>query len=126
MRNGLVALLKGDAAVHLACAGIVAPTQLPEGTALGLTYQFAGGSSDPTFDTPGVQKQRVQFDAHAPTVLQAVAILTAVRTLLEGHAGPLADGTYIVYSEWLGDMDFFDSDPRQYRVAVEYRFFYTL
>ena len=123
---GLFALIKSFPAVSALNGGNVFRFVLPPGVNKGITVQRAGGSGDLTFDGPAMQKVRVQFDFHASTPEASDAMQTAFRTAIEGYAGTLSDGTYLQDVQWINDIDFYDNEPRQWRVASEFYLFFNL
>jgi hypothetical protein len=124
---GIVGLTTGDAALAALVGNRVMPYKLDQGTARpALTFQKAGGHSHPTFDTTGPQKERIQFDAHGSTYASCVAVLLALRNLLEGYDGVLSDGTYVQYCEWIDELDHYDEYSLDFRITAEYYFYFNL
>jgi hypothetical protein len=124
---GIVALTTGDAGVSALVGNNVMPVLLNEGCALpALTFQLAGGRSDPTFATSGMQRARYQFDAHGKTYASCAAVMAALRTLLDGFVGTLTDGTRVLNCEWIQQIDHYDYEPLQFRISAEFYFDFCL
>lgn len=122
---GIFSLLTGFPGVAALVGTRVIPVTLPEPPILpALTYQFAGGSSQPTFETSGMQKQRVQFDCWGQSYDDAASLRAALIAALNGYQGALSDGTYLQNAELLQSMDFFENEARQYRCMVEFYLWY--
>lgn len=94
--EALYPLLTGNAdLVTAASAGIYKVTPKQGGCLPALVYFGAGGSGNPTFNTPGMQRARVQFNGLGSTRGEAAAVLEALRKLLNGYVGTLDGGLRI-------------------------------
>ena len=126
LEDGLFALLSQDASLIALQGARVYPVLLPEGSTLpATTYQGAGGYSEPTLNTSGMQRRRMQLDHIATTARSAWQLRDATRKLLDGFNGALPNGFYIKCL-FLQPVDHFDNDSRQFRCAAEYYFFFNL
>jgi hypothetical protein len=126
MQQGLVSFILADPAFVAAMPGGVFPVTLPEGVSVGTTYQIVGGTSNPTFGNLGPQKLRIQINFHAPTYAQADAGRNALRTLLDGFVGLFPDGTFITNILHIQPIDYYDNEPRQFRLSSEYYVYFNL
>lgn len=132
IQTGIFSLITGFPGVAALIGTRCYPVTLPENPTLpALRYQFAGGSSEPTFETSGMQKARIQFDAFAETADAAIALRDALigtqgSPALNGYRGFLGDGTYLQEAQLVGPgTDYFETDPRQYRCMMEFYLEYT-
>lgn len=126
-------LLWADATFKAASPGGIADTLLPEGAPLpATTYQDVGGASDPTFDTSGMQRARIEFDCRADDSTGGMAAARAARKALIAalngqHGVTLADGTWMDSAILISPgYTFFDDDARQYRARCEFYVMYLL
>jgi hypothetical protein len=121
LKAGIYSLLTANAGLSALIGTRVYPIMLPEAPTLpAIRFQYVGGSSEPTFDTSGMQKLRVQFDCMGADPDSADAVRTAMYGL-NGYSGLLSDGTLLQNFDLLGPgIDFFDSDARQFRCMVEF------
>lgn len=125
VKAGLFSLVTGNAAVSALIGTQMYPITLPEPPTLpAIRYHVAGGSELPTFDTAGMQQWRFQFDCVAVDADTADALRSALIACLNGYVGVLSDGTRLS-ARFLGPLEFFDSDPRQYRCAAEFYLNFT-
>lgn len=122
----LLTLAKGDST-----AGVY-PVVLPENETLpAITYQVVGGSADPTFETSGWQRMRVQVDVFGPYSRGRDGYRTASNlrlvmiSALNGYAGTVADGTQLQDVEFIQMIDGFQNDARQYRCGFEMYLHFT-
>lgn len=127
---GLFDLLKSFNDLIAIVGGRVFAVVLPENATLpAMTYQVVGGSSEPTFDTSGLQKVRVQFDFFADSKTgsykAAAGARDALRKLLNGYTGTLSDGTVVQNADLIQNIDFFEEYPRQFRCMSEFYFYFT-
>lgn len=124
MTKGIVALIQQSAAVTAIIGSVCAPLLLPEG-AQGITYQIIGGRAQPTFNTSGMQRWRIQFNCHAASYAIAYQARSALIMLLNGYQGTLSDGTFLSQCQLIQPIDYFDNDARQFRCGVEFYFDFT-
>ncbi len=121
IQAGIYSLLSADPGLSAIVADRITPVLLPEGSPLpAMTYMVVGSSSEPTFETSGMQKVRMQFDFHAEGYTAAIGARDALRVLLDGYQGLLSDGTYLQNAQRIQDIDYFDDGPRQFRCSSEY------
>jgi hypothetical protein len=119
-------LIASDDALAALLGCGVHPLTYPAGAKMPVvTYQLVGGSGQPTFDTSGLQRRRYQFDALSDNYPQADLIRAMLIKFLNGFRGTLSDGTFVQNVDYVNSIDFFDSNPRQYRCMVEFYFYYT-
>lgn len=120
---GLYSLLTGNAPLAVVLAVPPWPMVVPESTAYPcLSYQDVTGSEQCTLDGKSVQQRRVQFDAWAPRYTDCQAVVLALRNLLSCFTGTLNDGTRVLSSYKINEIDDWEFDSRCYRITVEYRF----
>jgi len=126
LKAGLFSLLSGFSGITALAGTRFYPITVPENPTLpAIRYLYVGGSSDPTFETSGLQKLRIQFDCLGATADDADALRTALIQALNGYRGALSDGTYLQLADLLGPgTDFFDNDARQYRCIVEFYLYF--
>lgn len=109
---------------------LVYPIALPENPTLpAIRYMTIGGRSEPTFDTSGLQWQRLQVDVFGAFdvnggYLSAWNLRERVLQALNGYQGTLSDGTFCNI-ELIERLDGFESHARHYRCAVEFYLLYT-
>lgn len=122
-------LLAGDADLLAALVGGIHQSSLPEVACRpAMTYMVVGGSGNPTFDTPGVQRVRIQFDAYGNTRTQAANALDLLRLLLNGFQGTLGNGIRLQNVDLINPepMDFpVEQYSRDFRSMSEYYFYFT-
>lgn len=127
--DGLYVLLSDDERLSGMLRGGIHKTMYPEGSCLPvLTFQGAGGSRQPTFETSGMQKARIQFDVHGEYPGQAHAVLDALRLLLDGFYGQLGEGTRVALAELINPVpiDFpVEQYARDFRAMSEYYIHFT-
>jgi hypothetical protein len=103
----------------------VHPLVLPPGAKLpAVTYQLVAGSGQPTFETSGMQRRRYQFDVMASSYPQADLIRAMLIKFLNGYQGILTDGTVLQNVDYANSIDFYDSNPRQFRCMAEFYFYF--
>jgi hypothetical protein len=113
------------------------PSLLPEDQAdfPAATYREIGGSSMPTFETSGMQRERWQFDFYSASIdrkndpgtrSSVMAAYWAFRNLIEGYQGVLPDGSVMDNVEHIQRMVTFDDASRSHRVTCELYFYFTL
>lgn len=125
LKAGIFSLITGDANVGQLNGTRVYPILLPEAATLpAIRYQFAGGSSEPTFETSGMQKLRVQFDCFGLDPDSADVLRSTLIKALNGHVGALSDGTYLQNADLIQSVDYFENDARQYRCMVEFYLYF--
>jgi hypothetical protein len=123
---GIYALLKADDGVAAVVGGRIFPVLLPENATLpAMTYQIIGGTSDPTFETSGPQRVRIQFDVFAAKYIDADSGREAIRKVLNGFVGSLADGTYLQNANLIQGTDYFLEYPRSFRCMSEFYLYFN-
>lgn len=126
IQTGIFSLLTGISAISGLVGTRVYPVTLPENPTLpALSYQIAGGSSLPTFETSGMQRLRVQFEARGATYDDAANLRAVLIAELNGMQAALSDGTTLQNAELIESIDYFDQDPRQFRCGVEFYLHFT-
>ena len=123
LKAGIFSLLTTDPNIGPLVGTRVYPILLPENATLpAIRYQFVGGSSDPTFETSGMQKVRVQFDCFGADPDSADVLRTTLIKALNGYRGQLVDGTFLQNADLINALgiDFFDNDARQDRCMSEF------
>jgi hypothetical protein len=125
--SGIFELLKADAGVSAVVGGRIFPVLLPEGPTLpAITYQRVGGTSDPTFDSSGYQRLRIQFDVFGAKYKDADAGREAIREALNGASEiTLSDGTVLDNANLIQSADYFMEYPRSFRCMSEYYLYFT-
>lgn len=121
VKAGLYSLVTGNASIGAMIGTNMFPVVLPENTPLpAIRYTVVSGTSGATFDASGgPQCLRMQFDCFANDADTADALRNALTDLLDGFNGTLSEGTYVTIFSCM-QIDFFDSDPRQFRCAQEF------
>lgn len=128
---GLVALLQADADMAALVGTRIYPVLLPpnqgqDGVYPALTYQLAGGKSDPSYDTSGLITLRMQFDAWGDKYSDASITRKTLVQVLNGYRGALPDGTFLEDAQYIQPMDYFVDKLLLYRCAVEFYLRFTL
>lgn len=95
---------------------MVYPVLLPESSPLpAITYQIISGVAEPTFDTTGMRKYRVQVDCWANSYATADTLRDQVIATLDGYS----DG--VILNCWMAMVtDFYAHTELQYRAMVEF------
>jgi hypothetical protein len=126
---GLVALLNADPDISALVATRIYPVLLPPNAPASgfpaLTYQVAGGVSEPTFETSGPIKLRMQFDCWGKNYSDAAMLRKTLVQVLNGYTGILSDGTELNDSIFIQPIDFYEQDTLLYRCAVEFYFLFN-
>lgn len=121
-------LLTGNAPLVATLTGGIFQSSLPEGACRpAMSYGTAGGSSQPTFETSGMQRARISFDAFGKTRTQAANALDVLRLLLDGYVGTLGNGIVLLNVDLINPepMDFpIEQYPRDFRCCSEYYFYF--
>lgn len=91
------------------------------------TLQVVAEVSDPTFESPGLQKTRLQIDVFGETPTAAGQAVGVIREVLEGFVGVLPTGEYLSNTEQINRVSMpYESTPRLYRRMAEYYLWHTL
>lgn len=123
---GLWHLLSTTAAITAICKTRIYPIILPpDPTWPAMTYQIIAATPEPTLDTAGFQRWRLQFDCWANTYADAASLRAALIRTLNGYQGTLSDGTLLQDAEFIQVTDFFADDARVYRCMVEFYLYFT-
>jgi hypothetical protein len=123
---GLYALLAGEATIAAIVGDRIEPVELTIGQTMpAMTYKFVGGSSEPTLETDGFQRQRVEFRSFGETHLQADTLRETVRQFLNGFQGQLGDGTFLQNVQLVQGNDGFEQYSREFGLMSEYYFYFT-
>lgn len=121
LQDGLFDLITTEATIAAIIATRMYPIVLPTDCPMpALRYSFAGGMSEPTFDTSGLQRVRVQFDCFGANQDDAMQLRWALIRFLNGYSGELIDGTVLQLAQLIQQVDFFEQGPRQFRCMVEF------
>lgn len=127
--EALYPLLSNDAGLAAATGGRIFKVSPDVGACLpSLVYFSAGGAGEPTFDTPGMQRARLQFDGLGQTRGEAAAVLNALRILLNGFTGTLDGGLRIQNALLINPEPIdvsFEEYARDFRCYSEYYFWFT-
>ncbi|MBB6144719.1 oligoribonuclease NrnB/cAMP/cGMP phosphodiesterase (DHH superfamily) [Silvibacterium bohemicum] len=98
------------------------PVVLPiNTTATALTYRIVGTITDPTLDTSGLVKARVQIDCWAADYNDAVTLRAAVISVLNGY-----ENAATFAAQLLNQSDSFAQDLLRYIATVEFFVLYDL
>lgn len=101
-------------------ANRVVPILVPEGWNLpALTYQIIAASADPTFDTAGFTRTRVQFDCYGESYADASSLRQALDAAINGFVGEVA-GVQITDVCLIQPIDRFQHELLQFICGVEY------
>lgn len=123
---GISHLLVTTPAVEAICGTRIYPMILPtEPTYPAATYQMISANPDPTLDTSGFQRWRIQFDCFGRSYSDAAGLRGALITALNGYLGTLNDGTRLQNAEFHNLTDFFYDASRTYRCMVEFYVYFT-
>lgn len=122
---GLFSLLSGTPAVAAIAGARIYPLVLPtDGELPAVTYQVVGARPDPTLQTSGFQRWRIQCDCWAEDYSAAAGLRDALTTALNGYQGTLSDGTILQNAELIQPIDHFDHEALQYRCTVEFYLYF--
>jgi len=98
-----------------------------------VSYAFVGGSADPTMQTSGMIRQRIEINGFATLPSGslsagsvAAAIRSAVIAAVNGWQQLLSDGTNVSNAELLNPGTDFVSEDRIFRCMCEFYVYYTL
>lgn len=123
---GLAALLNTTPAIQAICGARIYPVALlPNASYPALTFQLISATPDPTFDTSGFQRWRIQFDCFGEAYADASGLRKALIKTLNGYQGLLSDGTNLQNAEFLQLIDFFNDNARIFRCMVEFYLYFT-
>jgi hypothetical protein len=91
-----------------------------------LSYKFVGGAADPTLNTSGTIRQRIELTAHSQDASEAANLRVAVIKAVNGWCGRLSDGTHVLNTYLLNPgTDYFGEDLVFHRMC-EFYVLYTL
>jgi hypothetical protein len=107
--------------------GGIFPVYVPKGSTFPcLSYNFVGGSSYSTFNTPGYQKYRVEVNCWSEDYAGAVNLRAAVITALNGYSVANSDTPNSIQSiQLIQSTDDFEHDLLQFRCIVEFYLYTT-
>jgi hypothetical protein len=126
LETGIYSLLAGEATISALVATRITPVRLPIGSPMpALTYRIIGGVGEPTFDTSGMQRRRLQVDSFGDTHLQAAQLRAAVVKFLNGYRGILSDGTVLQNADLLQPQDLDEQYSREFRCMVEFYLYFV-
>jgi hypothetical protein len=125
---GLYTLLSGDSALTALATGGIFAVAAPDDASKYpcVAYSFVGGSAEPTMNTSGVYRQRIELNGLAFDRPTAAAIRAAIIKALDGWRQLLGDGTNVITAEVLNPGTDFISEQRIFRCLVEFYVHYTL
>ena len=124
--EGINTLVRNDSELQQLGVTTVVPEVLPEGACMpAIMYRIVGGNSEPTFDTSGMQRVRIEFNCFGESYLQAATVRERLRVLLNGYVGLLSDGTYAQNIDLIQTMDGFQDEARQIRCLIEFYVYFT-
>lgn len=124
---GLFHLLSTATAITDICQTRIFPVLLPTGPDYpAVTYQLISATPQPTLNTSGFQRWRIQFDCWGKSYADAAGLRAALVKTLNGFQGVLSDGTRLQNADFLQLTDFFADDARVYRCMVEFYLYFTL
>jgi hypothetical protein len=86
VETAIFTVLSTSSAVSALAGTRVYPAVLPKDPTLpAVVYKFVGGSNQPTMDTPGKQRARLQLDCFGETYSDAITLRKAVVQTLAGY-----------------------------------------
>jgi len=92
------------------------PTVITEGTKLpAVVYAFIGGQSNPTFDTIGLNRYRVEISAYSDVYLDAVTLRNTIISALDGYKD-----SNIADINLIQRLDDFSHEAMTYRCLMEF------
>ena len=131
---GLNRLLVSDASIAAVITARCYPIQLPQNPTLPAVTYFAV-SGDRLKSNSGPQDYgwtRFQIDTWALSMSAALSLADLILARLDGYKGSFDDGNSPAVSTWTiqgaflaGERDFYESDPKQYRVSRDYMIWFV-
>lgn len=123
---GLFNLLSTTPAIEAICQTRIYPVVLPEEpTYPAATYQMISARAEPTFETSGFQRWRIQFDCFGVAYPDASGLRDALIKALNGYQGVLSDGTILQNADFIQLTDYFYDQARIFRCMVEFHLYFT-
>ncbi|HEY1213676.1 MAG TPA: hypothetical protein VGE93_08595 [Bryobacteraceae bacterium] len=123
---GLIKLLASEVSLSALQADRVTPIVRDINGSLPATTIFVvGGESEPTFETSGMTRMRVQVDFWGGSYAEASALRHATVQFLNGWYGELPDGSYIQNIDLIQKSDGFEQESRLFRLMAEFYLFFT-
>jgi hypothetical protein len=120
IETDLFTVLSTATAITALASTRVYPVALPTDPTLpAMTYMFVGGSGQPSFNTRGMQRARVEINSWGDTYSDAVTLREAVIQTLAGYSDENFSAMY------MQSTDFFDHELLQYRAMAEFYVFYA-
>lgn len=115
-------LLLESASLSSMCGGAnIFPLVLPDSpTFPAITFRFVGGTANPTLNTSGLTRYRVEVNCWGNTYSSAVKLRHTVKTALNGYY----DANMSI--QWTHNLDLFDHEILEYRAVSEYYLLSTL
>lgn len=128
MQKGLFALLAADAGVTALVNGAIyageAPDQIEAYPCV--AYKLVGGSVDPTVDTSGVYRQRIELNGFSfKSYAEADQIRQAIIAAVDGWQQQLGDGTVIETAFLVNPGSDSVSEQRCFRCMCEFAVLYA-
>lgn len=125
IEQGLWHLLSTTTAITALCKTRIYPVILPtDPTYPALTYQMISVKADPTLDTSGLQRWRIQFDCWSSVYAEASSLRAALTKALNGYQGTLVDGTLLQNVDLVQITDFFADQARIFRCMAEFYLYF--
>lgn len=123
---GLHALLAEEPTIAALVSDRIDPVRLPINQAMpAITFRIVGGSSEPTLETSGLQRVRLEIDCFGKSYLAAAKVRQAVRKFLNGYQGLLGDGTYLQNADLIQELDFDEEYAREFRCMAEFYLYFV-
>lgn len=111
-------LLTSSVPIEGACGTNIFPLVLPNSPKLpAITFSFVGGTANPTLDTSGLSRYRVEVNCYGTNYTSAATLRNTVKAALNGYS----DANMVI--EWMHNIDFFDHEVLVYRCAAEFYLF---
>jgi hypothetical protein len=121
IENLFYSLLTSSVPISGACGSNIWPLVLPNSPTLpAITYSFVGGTANPTFNTSGLTRYRVEVNCYGKSYTDAYTLRSAVKAALNGYS----DANMTI--EFMHPIDFFDHEVSVYRCAAEFYLFSVL
>jgi hypothetical protein len=120
IESAFYSVLANCPAITALAGSRIYPLVIPEDSTLpAIDYGIIGGSSTPTFTTPGTSRYRVEINCWGHTYGDAVTLRGAVITNLSGYL----DVNMSI--QLIQPQDFFDHELLQYRAMAEFYIYFT-
>ena len=108
-------------------SGRIYPATLPEKPTLpAMTFTRISRVQEPTLDTSGMQRVRIQFNFFGRTAYDAAECAAEVELFFNGFSAVLSDGTWLQNAWLITDSDTYEDVARERHVQADYYLLYTL